>query len=291
MGRARPCVAAAGGAFASCWTGRRIRSGTSKPGRESREWGGCLRVDRQRRGGHGARNDKPGNTTSSVEPGAVKLVTKHPLDSHHPRHGCSGSSFDPTMTRSHDKSPPNHPHHTVGRRASFKSEARYPQVRLIDCPCTSAGSTRPSFDRESFVVMGPFALIGPASYPVSIRRPAGLAFRFFRHSPHGRRLTVHSGRCDLLPRGLTPPSRCSCWAHKKTAARWGGGLYWSVLSRWTLFAEGLHQLFAIRKKLHDAIHRISRLVRELTAGAWQAFLRLGDVVAALCCHLAALWFT
>ena len=56
--------------------------------------------------------------------------------------------------------------------------------------------------RESFAVTGPLTLVGPASYPVAVRRPTGLAPRCGQRSPHGRHLAVHSRRGDQLPRGL-----------------------------------------------------------------------------------------
>ena len=111
------------------------------------------------------------------------------------------------------------------RRLPFRNRARSPQVRSIDYPCTSAGSTKRFLGRESFAVTCPLALIRPASHPVSVRRSTGLATRFFQHSPHGRRLAVHSGRRDQLPRGLPPPSRCSCWAHNERSRRESAGFF------------------------------------------------------------------
>src|SRR5665213_3186513 len=61
------------------------------------------------------------------------------------------------------------------QRRPFRREASSPQVRLIDCPCTNAGSTKRFLGRESFAVIGPLALNRPAFYPVSVRHPAGLA--------------------------------------------------------------------------------------------------------------------
>src|SRR5690606_24923357 len=42
-------------------------------------------------------------------------------------------------------------------------------------PRTTAGSTPLCFGRESFAVIGPLALLGSASYPVSVRRLDGFA--------------------------------------------------------------------------------------------------------------------
>jgi len=63
----------------------------------------------------------------------------------------------------------------------------------------------------------PLAPVGSASYPVPVRRPAPLAPRFLRTLPRGHALALRSGRCDLLPPGLSPGSRCPCWAHSRSA--------------------------------------------------------------------------
>ena len=87
--------------------------------------------------------------------------------------------------------------------------------KTIDCPCTSAGFTEPPLGRKSFAVSCPLALRDSASYPVSVRRPTGLAPRCFQRVSHDSRLAVRSDRCDQLSRGLSPPGRCSCWAHTR----------------------------------------------------------------------------
>ena len=99
-------------------------------------------------------------------------------------------------------------------RSPFSDQVRSPQVRPLTVLSRAPDLRSLIFDRESFAVIGPLALIGSASHPVSVRRPTSLAPRFFQRIPHGRRLAVHSGRCDLLPGGLTPPSEWSCWAHQ-----------------------------------------------------------------------------
>ena len=86
---------------------------------------------------------------------------------------------------------------------------------------TTAGSTPPPLGRWSFAVMCPLAPEGSASYPVPVRRPAPLAPRFLQTPPHGNALALRSGRCDLLPPGLSPGSRCPCWAHTKEGGRKG----------------------------------------------------------------------
>ena len=48
-------------------------------------------------------------------------------------------------------------------------------------PCTTAGSTPPRLDHESFSVIGPLALLGSAFYPVRVPR---LAVSLHASSPH-----------------------------------------------------------------------------------------------------------
>ena len=47
---------------------------------------------------------------------------------------------------------------------------------------TAAGFTLPTFGHESFAVSCPLALLGVASYPVSVRRPVGSFPASFGHS-------------------------------------------------------------------------------------------------------------
>jgi len=47
--------------------------------------------------------------------------------------------------------------------------------------------------------MSPLALIGPASYPVAVRRPVGLTLRCFQKRPRGRPLAVCSGPAIKFP--------------------------------------------------------------------------------------------
>jgi hypothetical protein len=63
----------------------------------------------------------------------------------------------------------------VPSASSFQKQGEISPDKTIDCPCTSAGFTRHPFGRKSFAVSGPLALVSPASYPVSVRRPAGPA--------------------------------------------------------------------------------------------------------------------
>src|SRR3970040_1458660 len=68
------------------WSWRRIRSRTSRPGRGSCEGGGSLLEHSQLRGCHEPETAIR-KQISLIEHGAVNLVTKHPQDSPHPRHG------------------------------------------------------------------------------------------------------------------------------------------------------------------------------------------------------------
>ena len=111
---------------------------------------------------------------------------------------------------------------SAGPRHPFSREASSPQVRLDGCPCTSAGSTGAPLDRESFAVKCPLAPVRPASYPIPVRRPAGLAPRCFQRVAHASRLAVHSGRCDQLPRRTFTSQVIGHAGHHKerAAAQW-----------------------------------------------------------------------
>ena len=105
------------------------------------------------------------------------------------------------------------------RRRPFRREARSPQVRTVTFPAQPPDLRRLSLGRESFAFMCPLALLGNASYPVSVRRLAGSLPRFFQRSPRGRRLAVRFGRYDQVPGGLSPPDHCPCWAHTRKRSR------------------------------------------------------------------------
>ena len=64
---------------------------------------------------------------------------------------------------------------TTHAASSFRRSGEISPDKTIDCPCTSAGSTRHPFGRESFAVSCPLALVSPASYPIPVRRPTGPA--------------------------------------------------------------------------------------------------------------------
>lgn len=99
------------------------------------------------------------------------------------------------------------------RGRPFRRQARSPQVR------TSAFGARPPDLRRLPLVAGASRSCArsprkaPPPYPVPVRRPAPLAPRFLQTPPREGALALRSGRCDLLPPGLSPGSRCPCWAH------------------------------------------------------------------------------
>jgi hypothetical protein len=54
----------------------------------------------------------------------------------------------------------------------FRHKARSPQVSLVAFSARLPGLQHLSLGRESFAVTCPLALLGTASYPVSVRQPA-----------------------------------------------------------------------------------------------------------------------
>src|SRR5207249_4243085 len=78
----------------------------------------------------------------------------------------------------------------------------------------------PSFGHESFAVTGPLALLGTASYPVSVRRPVGSFPASFGPglTTGFLSLAVPLGPCDQVPGGLSPPGQRPCWAYQTTAS-------------------------------------------------------------------------
>jgi len=99
------------------------------------------------------------------------------------------------------------------RRRPFRREARSPQVRTMAFPAQSPDLRHLSLGRESFAVSGPLALLGTASYPVSVRRLAGSLHRFVQRFGRPRHLAVRLDRYDQLSEGLSPPSHRPGWAH------------------------------------------------------------------------------
>jgi len=66
----------------------------------------------------------------------------------------------------------------------FQAQGEISPGKNIDLHRTAAGSTSPCLGHKSFAVIGPLALLGAASYPMSVRQPAA-----------------------SLPASFTPPSR------------------------------------------------------------------------------------
>ena len=60
-------------------------------------------------------------------------------------------------------------------RRPFRPKARSPQVMTLTVPARAPDLRSLTLDRESFTVFCPLALVGHASYPIPVRRPAGLA--------------------------------------------------------------------------------------------------------------------
>jgi hypothetical protein len=54
----------------------------------------------------------------------------------------------------------------------FQAQSEISPGKNIGLRCATAGSTSPRLGHESFAVIGPLALLGTASYPVSVRQPA-----------------------------------------------------------------------------------------------------------------------
>ena len=102
------------------------------------------------------------------------------------------------------------PDDLLDHRHPFRRKARSPQVRTSAVPARAPDLRDISLVAKSFTISCSLALIYPAFYPISVRRPTGLATRFFQQLSRDHHLAVRSGRCDQLPRGLPPPSRCSC---------------------------------------------------------------------------------
>jgi len=103
---------------------------------------------------------------------------------------------------------------------------------------TTAGYTSPSFDHESFAVFSPLALLGAASDPISVRRPAAslpASSRRFLTVPPLRlaSVTVINFRKDFhlqvdAHAGRTERSRCAAgFGDLKRQILPAGALWWS----------------------------------------------------------------
>ena len=104
---------------------------------------------------------------------------------------------------------------SVSPRRPFRRKARSPQVRALAFPASPPDLRRLTLGRESFAVACPLALVGVASYPVSVRRLASSFPASFSVGLAASRLAVSLGPRDQVPRGLSPPSQSPCWAHKR----------------------------------------------------------------------------
>src|SRR5437870_2386988 len=94
---------------------------------------------------------------------------------------CHASPYSPPpRTCATAKTPPR-PH--VNAASPFQARGELSPGKNLGCPCASAGFTGRLLGRESFAVSCPLALIGPASDPVSVRRPAGLATPLLSATP------------------------------------------------------------------------------------------------------------
>src|SRR6266849_9485720 len=86
------------------------------------------------------------------------------------------------------------------RRCPFRHQARSPQVRLRDLPCTTAGSTQWPFGRRGFAISCLLAPSHHALYPVPVRRLAVSLNASSRPRPHlaVTPLRFAYARCGLL---------------------------------------------------------------------------------------------
>jgi hypothetical protein len=82
--------------------------------------------------------------------------------------------------------------------------------------CTVAGSTPLVFGRKDFAIPSSLVLTRRAFYPVSVRRHAVSAPRFFQRRPRGRdhfALRFARGPCDQVPQRTCTSWSRPCWAH------------------------------------------------------------------------------
>ncbi len=110
------------------------------------------------------------------------------------------------------------------RRRPFRHKASSPRVRVALLRCTTAASTPPRLDHESFAVNGPLALLGNAFYAVLVHRLAAALHASFPHSValmqlRFTSLAVVSSRRDLHPQECAHAGRT-----KKNPSHkdWGG---------------------------------------------------------------------
>ena len=98
------------------------------------------------------------------------------------------------------------------RRHPFRRKARSPRIRTLAFAARPPDLRRRPFGHGSFAVIGPLALVGVASYPVSVRRPAASFHASFPTVGHPSALALRFPRYGQLTGGLSPPRYTSCWA-------------------------------------------------------------------------------
>ena len=108
------------------------------------------------------------------------------------------------------------------QRRPFGRKARPPWVRAPTFAARPPDLRRLSLGHESFAIIGSLALLGAASIRFLFVGPQ-LRSTLPSRRPRGPTLcaSLRFARRDQLTRGLPPPSRCPCRAHKKKAgAEW-----------------------------------------------------------------------
>ncbi len=109
-----------------------------------------------------------------------------------------------------------------------------PKLRLSPVPLFSLHKPfylkhLPYLGHESFAAVGPLALLGNASYPVLVHRPADLLHASSPLSrPHA--VALRFTHRDQLVTRLAPVRVRPCWAHQKKGPRINGGQVALVLS-------------------------------------------------------------
>ena len=99
----------------------------------------------------------------------------------------------------------------------FQAQSEISLGKTVGLHRTTAGFTPRLVGRESFAASCQLALIGSASYPISVRRLTVSVHASF--GPRGDALALPFGPCGQVPEGLSPSSRLSCQAHTNAAPR------------------------------------------------------------------------
>jgi hypothetical protein len=95
--------------------------------------------------------------------------------------------------------------HFSSRGRPFRRKARSPQIRHTPFTARPPDLRRLTLDHESFAVTCPLALIGVASDPVSVRRPAASLHASFPRSVTLPAVALRFDRYGQLSGGLAPP--------------------------------------------------------------------------------------